>query len=41
MIDLLQGKDINLNQPELLESTERCGYDVDFINKCSIIEVIN
>ena len=41
VIDLLQGKDINLNQPELLESTERCGYDVDFINKCSIIEVIN
>lgn len=41
VVDLLQGKDINLNQPELLESTERCEYDVDFINSCKILDIIN
>ena len=41
VIDLFQEKNINLNQRELRNSLERCDYDVDFINSCTILDIIN
>lgn len=41
VIDLFQEKNIDLNQDDLFDSFKRTEYNVDFIKRCSIIDVIN